>query len=57
MYEHGIPSFFEYAAKTATLAELLFAAVQCVSIRLLMTSPMEMETARVTVQSTRKLRD
>jgi hypothetical protein len=31
MYEHGIPGFIEFAAKTTTLAEFLFAAVQCVS--------------------------
>jgi hypothetical protein len=46
MYEHGIPSFIEFVAKTATMAEFLFVAVQCVSIRLLITSPMAMTTAR-----------
>lgn len=54
MYEHGILSFFEFAAKTATLTELLFVAVQCVSIRLLITSPMAMPTASVAAQSNRK---
>jgi len=55
MYEHGIPGFIEFVAKTATMAELLFAAVQCVYIRVLSTSPMAMPTARVESQSNRKL--
>jgi hypothetical protein len=54
MYEHAIPSFFEFAAKTATMAEVLFAAAQCVSIRLLITSLMGMPTARVATQGNRE---
>jgi hypothetical protein len=55
MYEHGIPGFIEFAAKTTTLAEFLFAAVQCVSLRLLISSPIATTTtARVAEESNRK---
>lgn len=54
MYELAIPGFVAFAA--ATTAEFPFAAVQCVSIRLLMTSPMGMLTARATAQSNRNSR-
>lgn len=51
MYEHVIPSFVAFAARTSTMAELLLAALQCVSIRLLITNPMATTAARVKAQS------
>jgi hypothetical protein len=53
MYEHGIPSFVEFAAKTATMAEFLFAAVQLVCVCLFITRPMATTPPRIVAESNR----